>query len=221
MSSKLNVLIPDGDSTWALSVLQCLSHIEGYQLFVLSNQKRTATKYSKHTAYYKFYERTDDVSWLNIINTEVEANSISVILPIAEAETLFFIRYKDKVSKQAKVMPLPSLKDFETAIDKYKLSEFSKAHKVPYPKSFLIASEKEKLETLSHIRFPILIKPLCQKGGDGIEKVAVASDLPTELEHIDSAVFVQEYIEGYDIDCSVLCLKGKIVSHTIQKGNLK
>ncbi|WP_299276469.1 ATP-grasp domain-containing protein [uncultured Psychroserpens sp.] len=220
MSSRLNVLIPDGDSTWALSVLQCLSHIEDYKLFVLSNEKRTATKYSKYTAYYKFYERSNEASWLDIINSEVETNSISVILPIAEAEVLFFISNRSKISRTAKVIPLPKLRDFETAINKYKLSEFCKAHNISHPRSFLIASEKEKQDVLSKIHFPILIKPLSQKGGDGIEKVQTISEIPERLEHIKSPAFVQEYIEGYDIDCSVLCQDGEVLTYTVQKGNL-
>ena len=221
MSSKLNVLIPDGDSTWALSVLQCLSHIEDYQLFVLSNEQRTATKYSKYTTYYKYYKRLDDASWLHIINAEVEANSISMILPIAEAEILFFISHKDEISNKAKIIALPMLKNFETAVNKFKLSQFCNDHKIPHPRSFLIASESEKDAILSKIHFPILIKPLSEKGGDGIEKIETVANLPERLKPVQSPIFVQEYIEGYDIDCSVLCRDGEILAHTVQKGNLK
>ena len=54
MSANQNILIPDGDSTWALSVMQCLSQAEGYNIFVLSSTKRTATKSSIGTnANYK------------------------------------------------------------------------------------------------------------------------------------------------------------------------
>ncbi|MFT4805068.1 MAG: hypothetical protein ACI9YE_002283, partial [Psychroserpens sp.] len=72
MSANQNILIPDGDSTWALSVMQCLSQAEGYNIFVLSSTKRTATKFSSCTSYYKFYERTSDIEWIDIINSEIE-----------------------------------------------------------------------------------------------------------------------------------------------------
>ncbi|MCD2259754.1 ATP-grasp domain-containing protein [Psychroserpens luteolus] len=221
MSSKLNVLIPDGNSTWALSVIQCLSHIDNYKLFVLSNEKRTATKFSKYTVYYTFFKRPNDESWLRIINSEIEKNAIDVILPVAEVETLFFINYKDRISQQAKVIPLPNLKDFEIATNKHKLSDFSNSHTIAHPKSFFVSSEKEKQELLADIRFPILIKPLSQKGGDGILKVSSKSNFPMHLDVKNSPLFIQEFIEGYDIDCSVLCLNGKVLAYTIQKGNLK
>lgn len=217
MNSRINVLIPDGDSTWALSVMHCLSQVEAYRLFVLSNKKRTATKFSKYTTYYKFYERPDDAGWMDIINTAIENNSISVVLPIAEHEVSFFIKHKDNMSGLAKVAALPELKNFEIAIHKNKLSDFAKTHDIPHPKSFYFTAEHPTSKILSDIQFPILIKPLHQKGGEGIEKMLSKAEFPT---HISEPIFIQEYIEGYDIDCSVLCLNGNILTHTIQKGNL-
>jgi len=221
MTSRCNILIPDGDSTWALSVIQCLSQIEDYQIFVLSNKKRTATKYSKYTFYYKFYERPQDTSWLEIINSEIEENAIDVIVPIAETEVSFFIRYRERISKLVSLIPLPNLTDFEIAINKRKLSEFANAHNISHPKSFHITSERDKQEILPKIQFPILIKPMTLKGGDGIEKVDSISKLQKRLEKLSLPQFIQEFIQGYDIDCSVLCLNGKILTYTIQKGNLK
>jgi len=218
MSLKLNVLLPDGDSTWALSVLQCLSQTEGYKVFVLSNKKRTSTKYSKFTSYYKFYQRPSEAAWLDCINYEIEANSIDVVMPVAETEISFLIKNKHKVSQRAKVILLPELKNFETVINKNKLSDFAKSHGIPHPKSFHITTEVEKEAVLSVVNFPLLIKPLSEKGGDGIEKIISKEQFP---KHIAQPLFIQEYIEGYDIDCSVLCQNGKVLTHTIQKGNLK
>lgn len=221
MSSRINVLIPDGDSTWALSVLQCLSHIEGYQFFVLSNKKRTASKFSKYTSYYKFYKRGNEVSWLEIINSEIESNSISVVIPIAEIEASFFIRFGSKIHKSAKVIPLPKLENFEIAKDKKLLSDFAKANDIPHPKSYFMSSETDKQELLTQVNFPILIKPLDLKGGDGIRKIDKKPKLKKILDKTETSLFFQDYIKGYDIDCSVLCHNGKILTHTIQKGNLE
>lgn len=218
MKEHCNVLIPDGDSTWALSVLHCLSQVNRYKLFVLSNKKRTATKFSRYTSYYKYYERPDDKDWLDTINSEIEKNNISVVIPIAEQEIFFFIKHKHLISERAKVTALPELKQFEIAIYKNLLGEFAKSEQIPHPKSYYISSEAEKSAVLANIQFPILIKPLHQKGGEGIVKVYSENEFP---KHIKEALFVQEYIEGYDIDCSVLCHNGTILTHTIQKGNLQ
>lgn len=59
-------------------------------------------------------------------------------------------------------------------------------------------------------------------GGYGIRVFNTKQDI---YNHFDKNKFtytnlVQEYIEGYDIDCSVLCKEGNILAFTIQKGNM-
>lgn len=217
MSERCSILIPDGDSTWALSVLHCLSQVEGYRFFVLSNKRRTPTKFSKYTSYYKYYERPDDESWLEIINTEIERNHISVVVPIAEQEVSFFIKHKTDISNIASVTALPGLREFEIAIHKNQLGEFAQSQGISHPKSFYLTSEDDASDVLPSLQFPILIKPLHQKGGDGIKRVNSESEFP---KLTNEPLFIQEYVEGYDIDCSVLCLDGKVLTYTIQKGNL-
>lgn len=216
MSSRIKVLIPDGDSTWALSVIQCLSQVEGYDIYVLSNKKRTPAKFSRYTSYYKFYERTDDAQWLSIIISEIETNAIDVVVPIAEKEVTFFIKHRDNIQSSS-LISLPSLAHYQIAINKKKLSDFSKQHDIPHPKSFYFTSQDDIQELLSQVNFPLLIKPLDQKGGDGIEKIVTKDQFP---KHSKAPLFIQNYIEGYDVDCSVLCLNGSILTYTIQKGNL-
>ncbi|MFT4611189.1 MAG: glutathione synthase/RimK-type ligase-like ATP-grasp enzyme [Glaciecola sp.] len=221
MTGILNILIPDGDSTWALTVLHCLSRVEGYNIVVLSNKKRTATRFSRYTSYYKFYEKQNDTSWLNVINSEVKLHSIDVIVPISEKEISFFIKHKTKIEDSATIIPLPEFSSFEIAINKKKLNDFAKANDVPHPNSFFITSEVDIQQLWSKIQFPILIKPLSLKGGDGIQKISTKEKFEDYFEKINHPILIQEYIEGYDIDCSVLCLNGTVLNHTIQKGNLK
>ena len=191
MSANQNILIPDGDSTWALSVMQCLSQAEGYNIFVLSSTKRTATKFSSCTSYYKFYERTSDIEWIDIINSEIEKHAITVVLPIAEQEILFFIKNKEQISSLALISPLPNLKDFETAVDKRKLSDFAKIHNIPHPNSFYFTSGTDTQGILSQIKFPILIKPLHLKGGDGIQKINARDTFQKYLEKANDNLYVQ------------------------------
>ena len=118
----------------------------------------------------------------------------------------------------AKVTPLPSIKNFETAINKHELNNLLKENDIPHPNSIFLKDISE-LDKLNAVKFPVLVKPLFDKGGDGIVKFDSVDVFKTFLEN-NHALFLQEYIEGYDIDCSVLCLEGKILCHTIQKGYL-
>ncbi|MBO6606918.1 ATP-grasp domain-containing protein [Psychroserpens sp.] len=221
MSAKLNVLIPDGDSTWAMAVIHCLCKIKDYRLFVLSNKKRTPSKYSRYTYKYSFVERTSDQLWLDVINTKVKSYNIDIIIPIAENEIMFFIENRLKILDSVKLIPMPKISAFKTASNKRALSEFCDLYKIPHPKSIL--TDKPEIDTLyqNDISFPILIKPLDQKGGDGIVKVNNPQDYEAIINRDMGSMFIQEFIEGYDIDCSVLCHEGNILSYTIQRGNLK
>lgn len=222
MSFNFHVLIPDGNSTWALTVMNCLSQNSDYKFFVLSDKKRTATKFSRYTSYYKYYKRTSDKEWLEIISREVVDQNISIIIPIAEDEIRFFINNSHLLPNSVKVIPLPKINSFETAINKYKLSCFLNEHNLPHPKcKFFSSFESYSIEDFE-LQFPVLVKPLDEKGGFGIVKFEDQKELDQYInKHSDfSELFIQEFIEGYDIDCSVLCLNGEILTHTIQKGNL-
>ncbi|MBR9915820.1 MAG: ATP-grasp domain-containing protein [Algicola sp.] len=218
MSSRLHVLVPDGNSTWALSVIRCLSQVEDYKIFVLANKKRAATKYSRYTAAFNFLKRGDDEQWLQLVNAEIASKSIDIVVPIAEHEISFFIKHKALLNPSAKIIPLPSLEAFEIATNKKRLSDFALKHQISHPRSFYVSNEEERKTFLLEATFPVLIKPLNEKGGDGIKKILSKDKFPKRSK---SALFIQEYIEGYDIDCSVLCLNGNILTHTVQKGNLK
>ncbi|WP_431135758.1 ATP-grasp domain-containing protein [Psychroserpens mesophilus] len=223
INSKCHVLIPDGNSTWALTVMNCLSYNPDYKLFVLSDKKRTATKFSKHTSYYKYYKRPSDKDWADIIVREVVTQNITVIIPIAEAEIKFFITNSHHLPDSVKVILLPEINSFETAINKHKLSVFLNEHNLPHPKyKYLNTSESHSNHDFG-LQFPVLIKPLHQKGGDGILKFDTLKKLKRYVDkHSDyNELFIQEYIEGYDIDCSVLCVEGEVLVHTIQKGYLR
>ena len=74
-------------------------------------------------------------------------------------------------------------------------------------------------EVVPSIGFPLIIKPRNGPGGGGITKVENIEDLHSwysKLDRLEDQI-IQPYISGYDIDCSVLCIKGKIIASTIQK----
>lgn len=225
MNPKCHVLIPDGNSTWALTVINCLSKNSNYKFFVLSDKKHSATKFSKHKSYYKYYKKKSDKEWLNSICLEVEKHHISIIVPIAEDEFRFLILHQKSLPESVKVIPLPDIINFETAINKYRLNSFLKKQNLPHPKFKYFNNYETYTSEEINLKFPIIIKPLQEKGGDGIVKFENQKDLDSYLlSHSNSdlgELFFQEYIDGYDIDCSVLCLNGEVLTYTIQKGKLK
>ena len=50
-----SVLIPDGESFFALPVVQCLGQIENVRIYVLSNNRTAAIRFSRYTTKYFIY----------------------------------------------------------------------------------------------------------------------------------------------------------------------
>ncbi|MBN4070815.1 ATP-grasp domain-containing protein, partial [Olleya sp. AH-315-F22] len=224
MSNNLNILIPDGDSTWALSVIYCLSHYSNIKIYVLSSKKKTPAKFSKYISYYKYYKQIqDDNIRLQILNSEIKKHHINIVMPIAENEIGFVIKHLDGFDKSCEIIPLPSKESFKIAINKKNLNDFLAKHKIPSPKSIFINSTNQLDQVINGIVFPVLIKPLDEKGGDGIVRLDKKNELEDYVHNSlnENGIFIQQYIVGYDIDCSVICLNGEVLTYTIQKGNLK
>jgi predicted ATP-grasp superfamily ATP-dependent carboligase len=216
-----SVLIPDGESDFALSVLRCLSQITGLSLYVLSNDPCARIRFSRHvTQFFSQGRGEDDEERLAAIRHVVKQTRADVILPVDQRTIRLLSVQGGTMSQLTAVAPISVTEAFDIAANKWLLAEFLKKSAIPCPPTILYQADQGFDQRLSTIPFPVLIKPVHGKAGQGIKLF----DNPSELlkfskEHICSEKFiVQPFIRGYDIDCSVLCQEGKILAYTIQKG---
>jgi predicted ATP-grasp superfamily ATP-dependent carboligase len=220
---KTSILIPDGESHILIHVINCLSKVNELNIYVMSNTKNNPLRYSRHIKKFTYYKKSDsDIDWINNINKEVQNHNIDVVMPIFEVGIRILIKHKEDILLKNKLGLLPKLKDFDTAINKGKLAKHLHINKIPGPKSLILESNKN-LEKVINLNFPTIIKPLEGFGGGiGIKRFKTFESLKNHYtnNNINYTTIVQEYIEGYDIDCSVLCRNGNILAFTIQKGNM-
>lgn len=221
LSNGLNILIPDGESTFAFLVIPCLAEIPNVKLHVLSSKKKNPIRHSKYVASFTVFEtKKYDDRWLDDLQSIIAEKSIDIIVPIAEAEFRFCIQEQANLS--CKRIALPSLESFDIATNKLHLNTFCVAHGIPVPNSVYVEAGVAKVASIAELRFPIIIKPLDAEGGGGIVKFESPQELEQHIAaHNSQTYFLQEYVTGYDIDCSVLCHNGEILTHTIQKGCLQ
>jgi len=221
---NLSILIPDGESFYLVAILHCLSHIKGAKIFVMSNVKHRPMRYSKYIHHFSYYKKTGKASeWIDHINKETSNHDIDIIMPLFEKGIKTLILHKDLVTEQSKLIFLPTWDAFNRANHKESLTKHLDEYKIPGPKSILLTStESEVFETIT-TRFPLLVKPPENSGGgDGIRKFDTKEELKNYFEdtEIQQPLLLQEFIEGYDLGCNVLCKEGNILAFTIQKGNL-
>lgn len=219
---RLSILIPDGEDLLLMPVVNCLASTKQYKIYVLSNDKKNPMRYSRNLYHFEFWQGSYSKDWIQTINDFVKKYSIDHIFPIFETGIHNLIKYKHLLQLPEKLIFLPELKSFENAIDKGILSEHLNHHGIPGPKGQLVAAATD-LKKIDALRFPVIAKPTTGYGGG--KHIHVFHSLRKVENYFRDTNFfcphiVQEYIVGYDIDCSVLCKNGQILAYTIQKGNV-
>jgi predicted ATP-grasp superfamily ATP-dependent carboligase len=149
--------------------------------------------------------------------------SIDVILPVGEDGVLFAATERGALSQLASLPPLPDLRSFEIARNKWLLNQFACRHGLPAPESVLVAFNSDFYQRISGLEYPVLLKPTSLTDGQGIRRFDTPSELRRFLEDQDKALYedkylVQTYVPGSDLGLSVLCRDGEILAYTIQRG---
>ena len=219
---KFSVLIPDGEAPVLMMVLNCLSEIKGLKIHLMSEVEDVPMKHSKSVHTFSFYPKSDSkTDLIKNINYEVEKHNIDLILPIFEHSIRTILKHKDLLSSKEKLVLLPTYNNFKIANNKGLLNNHLKENNLPFPKSQII---KKGLEfDINKIDYPVLAKPTEGIGGGvNIYVFEEKSELVDFLnsDKFDCTYLLQDYVEGYDVDCSVLCKNGEILTYTIQKPNL-
>jgi D-aspartate ligase len=217
-----SILIPDGEHLHFLSyVLNCLSQKRNLKIYIMSDFKDNPFRYSRHVYNFSYYPGTSlDEEWVSNINKEVKKFDIDIIMPIYE-EAIKKLVNNSHLIYENRLCVLPSPENFKIAFHKGLLTEHMIKCKIQSSKSVLVSPGTVFSNEL--IEFPVLIKPASDtRDGEGIIKFHNRDNL---IKYFNENKFkfdylVEEYIEGYDLGCSVLCNKGEILAFTIQKGFL-
>jgi D-aspartate ligase len=244
--AKISVLIPDGESTLTKHVVHCLSVDTDIKVHILSKDPKANIRHSRFISSFKSYDQAhtvpppqagetdkelaelirfhhydpslkDEVTD-SILHRAKEVNA-DVIFPVDEHIIRILTSSADKINAVSKLPPLPDYDTFVVAIDKWKLARFLEQHNIAHPRTLKYNADTTDDE-LRALKFPVIIKPTNQGNALGIELFQDADKLLAFLhkQNLRHEYIIQPYIKGYDIDCSLLALNGKILAYTIQKG---
>ena len=224
MKQGFNILIPDGENYNLFNIIYCLSRIKNVRIYVMSDKKRNALSYSRFIKKLTYYPKTsDDSQWILYVNEEMRKCRADLILPIYEVRLRTLIKHQRDLIAPEKLVILPSLQNFDTANNKRTLAKHLVEHSIPGPKSSTVESPLNWESSLKSISFPLLIKPTQHTdSGIGIQKFENRDALKAynSTNTQSYPIFIQEFIEGEDYGCNLLCENGKILAYSIQKGFL-
>lgn len=217
-----SVLIPDGESGFALFAAHCLSYFSNVKIHVLSKERWSPIRFSRCCHSYTFKQTTDDETHLDAIAQLVSKHKIDVLLPTDTKGIYFALANKEALVNFVALVPLPDPKAFEIANNKWLLSQFLEENQIPGPPSILVDYSEEFEAKLRGLEFPVLLKPMTSRDGDGIERFGAPSDLMRFLDQqqpeiIRDRYIVQGFLSGLDVDLNFLSRDGKMLASTTQQ----
>jgi D-aspartate ligase len=220
----ISVLIPEGENINLLNfVVNCLAQAKNLSISVVFYSKFLEFRKTNKVKYFIDYPKyVSEEEWISNINNEVNKYDFDIIMPVDDYGIKTAIKYKNLLLKPEKLVLFSKSDDYFKADDKGLLAKHLNKFLIPTPKSFLIESGNS-LENKPDVKLPVLAKPtLGFGGGKGIIKFTNFEDLSSYFKEnkFEYDFLVEEYIEGYDLGCNVLCKNGKILAYTMQKGNL-
>ncbi|MUU77331.1 ATP-grasp domain-containing protein [Winogradskyella endarachnes] len=216
---NFSILIPDSDDQKVLAyqVVNCLSFYKAIKIYIMSSNKNSHLRYSRRIKHFSYYPNGSTATWISNINKEVERHKIDLIMPIFDGGIARIIKNKSLLKDACKVCVLPSNENYFTAIDKGLLYRFLKINNLPCPESEI--TKPNELPNFNNLKFPIIAKPV--NGYSGGNQIKILKN-PEEVENYNKLikyncnVIYQNYVNGYDLCCNVLCDKGEIKAYSVQ-----
>jgi predicted ATP-grasp superfamily ATP-dependent carboligase len=221
---SISVLILDGESTFAPSVIRCLAQIPRVQTHLATPRRWTPARFCRTVRSCSRRADWSDPHLLDSIHQAIDRACPDVVLAVDEDAIRLLCQSSSEIAERAAVAPVPLLGSFSIAGDKWKLASFLRQHELPHPATVLISSCEQLESELGQLRFPVLIKPTRGGNGVGIQRFSCPGDL---LDHVHGhpelaeRFVAQEEMRGFEIDCSLLQLRGRTIAYTIQKATGK
>lgn len=214
---RLGVLVFDGKSVYTPSVLRCLAEVPNIRIGVLSKNGTAPSRASRYCSYFGVIDRSDPVASLEETARE---KHFDVVLPTDENAVRLLAINQARLRRSLCLHPVATPEAINICTDKWLTAEFLRAHNVPAPLSMLYTPETE-LEMMGLAgNGPVLVKPRIGSNGEDIRHFSGSSEAIRWIASgtaRPSQYMMQCFVDGYDIDCSVLCVEGEIEAYTIQR----
>lgn len=164
---------------------------------------------------------SDDDNFVRSVNSLAE-NTPQVILIPFDCDG---IRLANRVRSRLKldIIPIPDLPTLDLFDDKWSFHEFCTKNSLSVPPTRFVGSkfDLDFNAIASEFGLPFVIKPTNQAGSLGVQIVESKKHYEEEiLDNADydySPLIAQRYIDGVDIDLSLLSIQGRLSAFAIQQ----
>ena len=208
--SLSSLMVLDGESRNTLGVVRSLGR-QGIPLMVGSGSPFGRSCFSRYAARRFVYppaEKGLKEAHAAIID-RVKAWRPDVLMPIYDGGWSVIYSYYEEYERLTTVVPCPERELHEGVADKGRLAEYAEEHGCPIPMTLRPRSREEALAHRSEFPYPVLLKPRRSVAGIGIHRVNSPEEFCQALDEFQEVPVIQEWIEGEDLELTILCVQGK------------
>jgi predicted ATP-grasp superfamily ATP-dependent carboligase len=215
-SHAMRVFIPAGDSPFSVAVAQCLKRaMPGLHITAGYRDRNPIGRWSRFIDRMLPLGQGDPESALM---EAVRRGGFDAVLPVAGPEIELVAAVADRLRPYAVVALHPSVEAIRLCNDKWAFAQALQRWGVPTPRTVLLESAAS-LDAFADDE-PLLVKPRAGSGGAGIMRYAhrraLTKDVAVRLEAGPNWI-VQEYVDGTDIDRSILADAGRVFAGAVQE----
>lgn len=155
------------------------------------------------------------------INTICAQSPDTVVIPADCAGVRMINRVRHRL--QARIVPIPEPATLDLMDDKWRFHQFCETNEIAVPATVYVGTKDDldfaRIESV--LGLPFVLKPANESGSLGVRIVSSREHFEKTILQDDGYRFrtliAQRYIEGEDIDASLLASRGTIVALAIQQ----
>ncbi len=206
-----------------LAVLQAIRSFTDAKCIVIGGPETAALRWStlcKRQITLPLDGNDDDL-FVDVVNAVVKQKPHVILIP-ADCDGIRLVnRVRDRL--MLRVIPIPDLAVLDMFDNKWQFHRFCTQHALAVPATRFIGSKSElDYDAIaSDLGSPFVVKPLAMAGSTGVHIVRSKSDYEQAIlnnhNYDYGALIAQRYIDGVDIDVSVLAFEGRISAFAIQQ----
>jgi len=194
----------------ALGVIRGLGR-RGIRVYAGGCYARPAAGYSRFVTRRFTYSDSPDLAFDQIVE-RLRRWRPGVLLPIMDHAWSVVYSHLTDWSDYTTLIPCPDSALRDELGDKARLARLAEAHGVAMPRTFAPPSVEEALALQDELPYPVLLKPAAGTAGIGISLVRDAASLEAALQADDTPPMIQEYVEGEDLELTILADRGEPVA---------
>lgn len=166
-------------------------------------------------------EGKDDNLFVDLVNSIVRQRPHVMLIPVDCDAIRLVSRVRARL--MLPVTPIPELATLNMFDDKWQFHQFCTSHGLAVPETRFVPSKADlDYEAMvEDIGSPFVLKPLGLAGSTGVYIVHSKADFEQAVLHNDAydygPLVAQQYIEGDDLDISLLALGGRVSAFAIQQ----